>query len=97
MLFTTSENQDYMLFNELPLEPKLLQAIAEKGYTNATPIQEKAIPPILEQRDLIGLAQTGTGKTAAFAIPIAGKYSKFAIDSIASFVIFAASFLQDVF
>jgi len=59
-----------MLFNELPLEPKLLQAIAEKGYTNATPIQEKAIPPILEQRDLIGLAQTGTGKTAAFAIPI---------------------------
>ena len=70
MLFIASENQDYMLFNELPLEQKLLQAIAEKGYTNATPIQEKAIPPILEKRDLIGLAQTGTGKTAAFAIPI---------------------------
>lgn len=59
-----------MLFNELPLEPKLLEAIAEKGYTNATPIQEKAIPVILDQQDLIGLAQTGTGKTAAFAIPI---------------------------
>ncbi|MFM8962383.1 MAG: DEAD/DEAH box helicase, partial [Sphingomonadales bacterium] len=59
-----------MLFSELPLEPKLLQAIAEKGYTNATPIQEKAIPPVLAQNDLIGLAQTGTGKTAAFAIPI---------------------------
>jgi ATP-dependent RNA helicase RhlE len=70
MLFTAFEIEAYMLFNELPLEPKLLQAIAEKGYTNATPIQEKAIPPILEQRDLIGLAQTGTGKTAAFAIPI---------------------------
>ena len=70
MLFAAFENQDYMLFNELPLEQKLLQAIAEKGYTNATPIQEKAIPPILEKRDLIGLAQTGTGKTAAFAIPI---------------------------
>jgi ATP-dependent RNA helicase RhlE len=70
MLFALFENQDYMLFNELPLEQKLLQAIAEKGYTNATPIQEKAIPPILEKRDLIGLAQTGTGKTAAFAIPI---------------------------
>ncbi|MEY4992073.1 MAG: hypothetical protein RI948_950 [Bacteroidota bacterium] len=70
MLFTPFDIEAYMLFNELPLEQKLLQAIAEKGYTNATPIQEKAIPPILEQRDLIGLAQTGTGKTAAFAIPI---------------------------
>ncbi|MEN9700608.1 MAG: hypothetical protein RLZZ301_1806 [Bacteroidota bacterium] len=59
-----------MLFKDLPLGQQLLQAIAEKGYTNATPIQEQAIPPILEQRDLIGLAQTGTGKTAAFAIPI---------------------------
>ncbi len=59
-----------MLFNELHLEPLLLGAIAEKGYKNATPIQEKSIPIILAKKDLIGLAQTGTGKTAAFAIPI---------------------------
>jgi ATP-dependent RNA helicase RhlE len=65
-----------MLFNELPLRKEILEAIAEKGYTNATPIQEKAIPPILEQKDLIGLAQTGTGKTAAFAIPILENLAK---------------------
>lgn len=65
-----------MLFNELPLRKEILEAIAEKGYTNATPIQEQAIPPILAQHDLIGLAQTGTGKTAAFAIPILENLAK---------------------
>ncbi|KAA0214992.1 MAG: DEAD/DEAH box helicase [Leptolyngbya sp. PLA3] len=57
-------------FNSLNLSKPLLHAIAEEGYTTPTPIQAKAIPPALEGRDLLGCAQTGTGKTAAFALPI---------------------------
>jgi len=59
-----------MLFTDLPLSKTLLRAIGEEGYTTATPIQEKAIPHVLDGRDLVGCAQTGTGKTAAFALPI---------------------------
>ena len=59
-----------MTFQELNLIPALLNAIKEQGYTVPSPIQEQAIPPLLEGRDLIGCAQTGTGKTAAFALPI---------------------------
>ena len=58
-----------MNFTELGLDPKILRAIEELGYIEPTPIQEMAIPPILEGRDLVGSAQTGTGKTAAFALP----------------------------
>jgi ATP-dependent RNA helicase RhlE len=58
-----------MNFKELGLCPQLLSAIDELGYEDATPIQIKAIPPILEGRDMVGSAQTGTGKTAAFALP----------------------------
>ncbi len=58
-----------MNFKDLGLSPKILQAIEEKGYEEPTPIQEKSIPAILEGRDLVGSAQTGTGKTAAFALP----------------------------
>jgi ATP-dependent RNA helicase RhlE len=59
-----------MLFAELDLVPPLLQAVTDLGYHNPTPIQEQAIPHVLEGRDVLGCAQTGTGKTAAFALPI---------------------------
>lgn len=59
-----------MLFNELDLLKNIQHAISDEGYTNPTPIQEKSIPIILDGNDLVGCAQTGTGKTAAFAIPI---------------------------
>ncbi|MFQ5784226.1 MAG: DEAD/DEAH box helicase [Alphaproteobacteria bacterium] len=57
-------------FTGLKLAQPLLRAIADEGYTTPTPIQGKAIPPLLEGRDLLGVAQTGTGKTAAFALPL---------------------------
>jgi ATP-dependent RNA helicase RhlE len=56
-------------FNDLPLTPAMRETIASAGYSTPTPIQAQAIGPILEGRDVIGCAQTGTGKTAAFAIP----------------------------
>ena len=60
----------FMTFKELNITEPILKAIGEKGYTVPTPIQEKAIPPALAKRDILGCAQTGTGKTASFAIPI---------------------------
>src|SRR6185436_2739798 len=65
-----------MSFISLGLSPKLLQSIADLGYTIPTPIQTAAIPRVLEGRDLIGIAQTGTGKTAAFVLPILEHLSK---------------------
>src|SRR5688572_26922342 len=59
-----------MTFEQLNLIQPLLRAVREKGYAEPTPIQEQAIPPALEGRDVLGSAQTGTGKTAAFALPI---------------------------
>lgn len=59
-----------MNFEQLGLIKPILDALKTKGYEQPTPIQQKAIPPILEGKDLLGSAQTGTGKTAAFAIPI---------------------------
>ncbi|WP_320019464.1 DEAD/DEAH box helicase [Labilibaculum manganireducens] len=59
-----------MTFDKLEIIDPILKAIGEKGYTHPTPIQEKSIPILLRKRDLLGCAQTGTGKTAAFAIPI---------------------------
>ncbi|NAS30820.1 DEAD/DEAH box helicase [Flavobacteriaceae bacterium R38] len=59
-----------MQFQELQLNKPILKAITEKGYDTPTPVQEKAIPLILTKKDLITSAQTGTGKTAAFALPI---------------------------
>jgi ATP-dependent RNA helicase RhlE len=62
-----------MSFRILGLEAKILQAVQEAGYTEPTPIQTAAIPPIIAGQDLIGIAQTGTGKTAAFTLPILTK------------------------
>ena len=62
-----------MSFSVLGLDPKILQAVQEAGYTEPTPIQTAAIPPVLAGHDLIGIAQTGTGKTAAFTLPILTK------------------------
>ena len=57
-------------FESLGLTPEILNSIKDKGYTTPTPIQQQAIPVILEGKDLLGVAQTGTGKTAAFSLPI---------------------------
>ena len=59
-----------MNFDQLGLSPKVLEAVKAAGYTTPTPIQAQAIPPALERRDVLGLAQTGSGKTAAFALPM---------------------------
>ncbi|MGB7394960.1 MAG: DEAD/DEAH box helicase [Pricia sp.] len=59
-----------MTFQELGLAEPILKAVEKEGYTHPTPIQEKAIPILLRGKDLLGVAQTGTGKTAAFGIPI---------------------------
>ncbi|CAG0952309.1 partial ATP-dependent RNA helicase RhlE, partial [Geobacteraceae bacterium] len=63
-------------FDTLPLDPMLLRAVADSGYMTMTPIQQKAIPIVLAGRDVMGAAQTGTGKTAAFSIPLLQKMLK---------------------
>jgi ATP-dependent RNA helicase RhlE len=67
-----------MQFSELGLIPPIAQAVAAEGYVTPTPIQAQAIPHVLAGRDLLGLAQTGTGKTAAFALPILQRLSHLA-------------------
>lgn len=59
-----------MLFKDLQLTAPVLRALADEGYTQPTPVQVQSIPVILQERDILGCAQTGTGKTAAFAIPL---------------------------
>ena len=59
-----------MNFTELGLSQKVLDAVTASGYTQPTPIQEQAIPQVLARRDVLGIAQTGTGKTAAFTLPM---------------------------
>jgi ATP-dependent RNA helicase RhlE len=59
-----------MLFSQLSLSSPILRALEQEGYTTPTPIQQKAIPPALQGRDVLGCAHTGTGKTAAFALPL---------------------------
>ena len=65
-----------MSFTDLGLKPGLLKAVQDLGYTDPTPIQEQAIPLALEGRDLLGCAQTGTGKTAAFVLPALQRIAK---------------------
>lgn len=70
-----------MRFDELGLAPELLRAISDKGYTTPTPIQAQAIPIVLSGKDLMGGAQTGTGKTAAFTLPLLQRILPFASPS----------------
>lgn len=71
-----------MQFSDLGLAPELLKAIDEQGYTEPTPVQEKAIPPILLGRDVMAAAQTGTGKTASFTLPMLQRLKGFASTSM---------------
>ena len=65
-----------MSFESLGLAPALLRALSEQGYTEPTPIQAAAIPLVLQGADLMAAAQTGTGKTAAFALPLLQRLSE---------------------
>ena len=83
-----------MNFDELNLAPAILKAVREQGYDTPTPIQAQAIPAVLEGHDLLAGAQTGTGKTAAFTLPMLhklskgqGKTNKFGKDGIAALVL----------
>ena len=76
-----------MQFEDLDLHDDILDALYDMNFTECTPIQEQAIPPLLEGRDLIGVAQTGTGKTAAYLLPVLsrlrdGGYPRDAINCI---------------
>jgi ATP-dependent RNA helicase DeaD len=68
-----TEPQDQPGFADLGLDPRVLKALADLGYETPSPIQAETIPLLLEGRDVVGLAQTGTGKTAAFALPIVSR------------------------
>src|SRR3989304_8077009 len=68
--------EEGMTFSDFGLSPELLRAVRAKKYATPTPIQEKAIPHVLAGKDLLGCAQTGTGKTAVFALPILQKLSR---------------------
>ena len=65
-----------MTFSKLGLSEKVLQAVEASGYLTPTPIQAEAIPHVLAGRDVLGIAQTGTGKTAAFTLPMLSRLEK---------------------
>ncbi|MBF0940957.1 MAG: DEAD/DEAH box helicase, partial [Schaalia georgiae] len=65
-----SAGEDTVSFADLGLPDELLQAVTDMGFVAPTPIQAEAIPPLLDLRDVVGIAQTGTGKTAAFGLPL---------------------------
>ena len=65
-----------MTFDEMGLDPKIMKAIQEVGYTEPTPIQAQAIPVVLQGKDVPGIAQTGTGKTASFTLPMIHRLMK---------------------
>ena len=68
--YMTDPTTEKILFSSLDLDPLILRAIEESGYSEPTPIQAQAIPHVLAGRDLMAMAQTGTGKTAAFTLPL---------------------------
>src|SRR5882672_2688192 len=67
---SSSQSSSEVRFEDLGLSPQLLKAVADSGYTTSTPIQARGIPYVLQGKDLIGIAQTGTGKTASFTLPM---------------------------
>src|SRR5919206_1227319 len=71
-----------MTFDELGLSAELLRAVAEEGYSEPTPVQQQAIGPILRGQDVIAGAQTGTGKTAAFTLPMLERFKQYANSSV---------------
>ena len=76
-----------MKFNELKISDSLIEAVGYMGFENCTPIQDEAIPTILEGKDVIGCAQTGTGKTAAFLIPMLEKLTQSKNDKVRVLII----------
>jgi superfamily II DNA/RNA helicase len=74
--FVATKKHMTLRFDEFNFEPEVVEGIEAMGFEEATPIQEKAIPPISEGKDVLGLAQTGTGKTAAFLLPVVNKLLK---------------------
>ena len=76
-----------MLFTKLGLSPDIVKAVKAKGYETPTPIQERAIPIIMEGKDLIGCAQTGTGKTAGFTLPLLDRFRDRKTNSLLALVL----------
>ena len=84
---------DVTKFEELQLDDRIIRAITEMGFEEASPIQAQAIPVVLEGRDMIGQAQTGTGKTAAFGLPLLPKVDPVSYTHLATVVPFLARFI----
>ena len=76
-----------MIFKDLGFEPQLQEGLDMMGFEKPTPIQEQAIPAILNNKDIIACAQTGTGKTAAFVLPILNKLCKGNISKINTIIV----------
>ena len=75
---THESHEEGTRFTDLGLDPRVLSALEEVGYEKPSPIQEQTIPPLLDGNDVVGLAQTGTGKTAAFALPALSRMAELA-------------------
>ena len=88
-----------MNFNDLPLEAELLDGLQAMNFKEATPIQEKAIPLILDKKDIIACAQTGTGKTAAYLLPILNILCqrKHPEDKINALIVLALNAFDDIY
>ncbi|MDO9123894.1 MAG: DEAD/DEAH box helicase, partial [Deltaproteobacteria bacterium] len=84
-----------MSFDSFDLHPKIVAGVQALGYSTPTPIQRRAIPPVLQGQDVLGLAQTGTGKTAAFVLPILQRLVKTPRGCIQALVIAPTRELSD--